>query len=205
MRPTVRGCTLSTTRKRWRRPYGSTVVASIPANTTLVSIVAPAGWSCLNTAVGATGNVVCTNANMPASTAGTFTLVVKVTAGTANGTVITGTVSVGSSAIDPIASNNTAQVTTLVGATGPNLSVTNVAAPNPVLAGNPITYTQVVTNTGTTAITGGTFTETDAPAANLTFVSVTPPAGWTCTGFPVSSCTNPSVGAGVSGTFTIIY
>ena len=183
----------------------ATVVASIPANTTLVSIVAPAGWSCLNTAVGATGNVVCTNANMAASTAGTFTLVVKVTAGTANGTVITGTVSVGSSAIDPIASNNTAQVTTLVGATGPNLSVTNVAAPNPVLAGNPITYTQVVTNTGTTAITGGTFTETDVLAANLTFVSVTPPAGWSCTGFPVSSCTNPSVGAGVSGTFTVIY
>jgi uncharacterized repeat protein (TIGR01451 family) len=183
----------------------ATVVASVPANTTLVSIVAPAGWSCLNTAVGTTGNVVCTNANMPASTAGTFTLVVKVTAGTANGTVITGTVSVGSSVIDPIASNNTAQVTTLVGATGPNLSVTNVAAPNPVLAGNTITYTQVVTNTGTTAITGGTFTETDVPAVNLTFVSVTPPAGWTCAGFPVSPCTNPSVGAGVAGTFTVIY
>ena len=183
----------------------ATVVASIPANTTLVSIVAPAGWSCLNTAVGATGNVVCTNANMPASTAGTFTVVVKVTAGTANGTVITGTVSVGSSTIDPIASNNKAQVTTLVGATGPNLSVTNVAAPIPVLAGNTITYTQVVTNTGTTAITGGTFTETDVPAANLTFVSVTPPAGWTCAGFPVSPCTNPSVGAGVAGTFTVIY
>ena len=183
----------------------ATIVTSIPANTTLVSIVAPAGWSCLNTAVGATGNVVCTNANMAASTAGTFTLVVKVTAGTANGTVITGTVSVGSSAIDPIASNNSAKVTTIVGATGPNLSVTNVAVPNPVLAGNTITYTQVVTNTGTTAITAGTFTETDVPAANLTFVSVTPPAGWTCTGFPVSSCTIPSVGAGVAGTFTVIY
>ena len=56
----------------------ATVVATIPANTTLVSIAAPAGWSCLNTANAATGNVVCTNANMAALTSGTFTLVVKV-------------------------------------------------------------------------------------------------------------------------------
>jgi uncharacterized repeat protein (TIGR01451 family) len=183
----------------------ATLVATIPANTTLVSIVAPAGWSCLNTAVGATGNVVCTNVTMGALTSGTFTLVVKVTAGTANGTVITGTVSVGSSAIDPIASNNTATVTTIVGATGPNLSVTNVASPNPVQAGGTITYTQVVTNTGTSAVTGATFGETNLPVINLTFQSVAPPAGWTCTGFPASNCTNPSVGAGVSGTFTVIY
>ena len=97
--------------------------------------------------------MVCSNANMPASTSGTFTLVVKVNTGTANGTVITGTVSVASSAIDPISTNNTATVTTIVGTTGPNLSVTNVASPNPVQAGNNITYTQVVTNTGTSAAT----------------------------------------------------
>ncbi len=183
----------------------ATVVASIPANTTLASIVVPAGWSCVNTAVGATGNVVCTNANMAALTSGAFSLVVKVTAGTANGTVITGTVSVGSSAIDPISANNTASVRTIVGATGPNLSVTNVASPNPVQAGNNIIYTQVVTNTGTTAVTGATFSETNVPAANLTFQTVAAPAGWTCTGFPASNCTNPSVGAGVSGTFTVTY
>ncbi len=183
----------------------ATVVATIPANTTLASFVAPAGWSCLNTAVGATGNVVCTNANMAGATSGTFTLVVKVTAGTANGTVITGTVAVASSAIDPNSANNTASVTTLVGATGANLSVTNVASPNPVQAGGTITYTQVVTNTGTAAVTGATFHETNVPTANLTFQSVAAPAGWTCTGFPASNCTNPSVGAGVSGTFTVIY
>ena len=159
----------------------------------------------MNTAVGATGNVVCTNANMAALTSGTFSLVVKVTAGTANGTVITGTVSVGSSAIDPISANNTASVRTIVGATGPNLSVTNVASPNPVQAGNNIVYTQVVTNTGTTAVTGATFNETNLPVANLTFQTVAAPAGWTCTGFPASNCTNPSVGAGVSGTFTVTY
>jgi uncharacterized repeat protein (TIGR01451 family) len=183
----------------------ATVVATIPANTTLVSFSAPAGWSCLNTKAGATGNVVCSNANMAAVSSGTFTLVANVTAGTPNGTTIGETVSVGSSALDPNSANNTASVSTLVGATGPNLSVTNVGSPVPVQAGTDITYTQVVTNTGTTAVTGATFSETATPAADLTFVSVTPPAGWTCTGFPGTACTDPSVGAGVSGTFKVIY
>ena len=183
----------------------ATLVAAIPANTTLVSLTAAAGWSCLNTAAGATGNVVCTNANMPGLTSGAFTLVVKVNRGTANGTVITGTVSVGSSASDPNSANNTATVATIVGTTGANLSVTNVASPIPVQAGNNITYTQVVTNTGSSAATGGSFSDTAAPAVDLTFVSVTPPSGWTCTGFPATPCSNPSVGAGVSGTFTVVY
>lgn len=183
----------------------ATVVATIPANTTLASFTAPAGWSCLNAAVGATGNVVCSNADMAALTSGTFTLVAKVTAGTANGTVLTQTVSVGSDALDPNSANNSVKVTAIVGATGPDLQVTNVASPVPVQAGGTITYTQVVTNTGTSAVTTATFAETDLPAADLTFVSVTKPAGWTCTGFPGISCTNPSVGAGVSGTFTVIY
>jgi uncharacterized repeat protein (TIGR01451 family) len=183
----------------------ATVISTIPANTTLVSFSAPAGWSCLNTKAGATGNVVCSNANMAAVTSGTFTLVAKVTAGTPNGTTIVETVSVGSSALDPNSANNTASVSTLVGATGPNLSVTNVGSPVPVQAGNDITYTQVVTNTGTTAVTAATFSETATPAADLTFVSVTPPTGWTCTGFPGTACTDLSVGAGVSGTFKVIY
>jgi uncharacterized repeat protein (TIGR01451 family) len=183
----------------------ATLVATIPANTTLVSLAAPAGWSCLNVGLGATGNVVCTNSDMAAATSGTFTMVVKVTAGTANGTVIGQTVTVGSSALDPNSANNTASVSTIVGATGPNLSVTNVGTPVPVQAGSDITYTQVVTNTGTTAATGGSFSEAITPAANMTFVSVAQPAGWTCTGFPTTPCSNPSVGAGISGTFTVIY
>ncbi|MFZ0734923.1 MAG: C25 family cysteine peptidase [Candidatus Sulfotelmatobacter sp.] len=181
----------------------ATVVETVPTNTTFVSLVPPSGWSCLNPAVGGTGTAVCTNVNMLALSSGTFTMIVKVNGGVTNGTVITDTVSVASSASDTNSSNNTATATTIVGTTGPNLSVTNVASPNPVQAGNNITYTQVVTNTGSTAVTTATFTE--ATPANTTFVSITPPAGWTCTGFPGSPCTNPSVGAGSSGTFTVVY
>jgi uncharacterized repeat protein (TIGR01451 family) len=180
----------------------ATLVANIPANTTYVSMAAPPGWSCVPPY--GNGNVVCTNSNMPGSTVATFTLVVRVNTGTANGTVISETASVSSSVSDPNVSNNTATATTIVGSTaGGELTVTNSAAPNPVIAGNNITYTQVVTNTGSGAATTATFSE--ATPANTTFVSIAPPAGWTCTGFPASPCTNPSVAAGSSGTFSVVY
>jgi uncharacterized repeat protein (TIGR01451 family) len=182
----------------------ATYVATVPANTTFASITAPAGWSCLTPAIGGTGNVVCSNVSMSALTAATFNLVVKVNAGAANGTVITQTVSANSSAADPNALNNTATATTVVGTTAPDLTVTNVASPNPVQAGNNITYTQVVTNTGTTGATTATFTE--ATPANTTFFSITPPAGWTCLPAPPPvSCQNPSVAGGATGTFTVVY
>lgn len=181
----------------------ATLVVPVPANTTFVSFATPSGWSCLTPLPGNGGNVVCTDADMAGLTSATFSMVVKVNTGVANGTVITGTANVSSSVIDPNSGNNTATVTTLVGTNGPNLSVTNADTPNPVQAGNNITYTQVVTNTGSTAITNGTFTE--ATPANTTFVSITPPAGWTCTGFPATPCSATTVAAGASGTFTVVY
>ena len=181
----------------------ATLVEAIPANTTFVSITAPSGWTCSAPNVGATGTVACTDLNMAGSTAGTFSLVVKVNTGVANGTVITDTATVNSSVNDPNSTNNSASASTVVGvASGGELTVSNVASPNPVLAGNNITYTQVVTNTGLTAATGAMFTE--STPANTTFVSITPPAGWSCTGFP-SQCTDSSVAAGSSGTFTVVY
>jgi uncharacterized repeat protein (TIGR01451 family) len=177
------------------------LIDPIPANMALVSVSAPAGWSCI--APGATGSLVCTNSDMAGSTSGTFTLVMQVASGTANGTVITETASVSSSASDPNAANNTATVNTVVGTTAKGeLTVTNVASPNPVAAGSPITYTQVVTNTGTAAATTATFNETTP--TNTTFVSIAAPAGWNCTGFP-PQCTNPSIAAGASGTFSVVY
>jgi uncharacterized repeat protein (TIGR01451 family) len=184
----------------------ATLVEVVPANTTLVSMVAPAGWTCTTPGVGGTGNVVCTTLTMAGSTAATFSMVVKVNAATANGTVITDTATVSSSVSDPNSGNNTASASTVVGTTAQaELTVTNVASPNPVVAGNNITYTQVVTNTGSAAATTATFSEpTPTPVADVTFVSVSAPSGWTCTSPPVS-CTNPSVAAGSVGTFIVVY
>jgi len=182
----------------------ATFVTVIPANTTLAGFAAPAGWSCVTPAGGGTGNVVCNNVDMLGLTTATFTLIVKVNAGTANGTVITDVASAASSVSDPNISNNSATANTVVGITaGAELTVSNIASPNPVQAGNNITYTQVVTNTGTSAATGATFTE--STPANTSFVSITPPAGWSCAGFPGTPCTNLSVAVGSSGTFTVVY
>ena len=181
----------------------ATLVEAVPANAVFVSIAAPAGWNCITPGPGATGNVVCTNLNMPGSTAATFSMIVRVNAGTANGTVITDTATASSSTSDPNSTNNTASASTVVGTTaGAQLTVTNAASPNPVVAGSNITFTQVVTNTGTSAATAATFNE--ATPANTTFVSITPPAGWSCAGFP-PQCTDASVAAGSSGTFTVVY
>src|SRR5262249_12125279 len=137
----------------------ATVVLTIPANTTLVSVATPAGWTCNSPGGGGTGKVVCVNADMLATTSATFGIVVNVNSGTTNGTVLTQTATVSSSTSDPSTTNNTAIVNTVVGTNGPDLTVTNIASPNPVTAGSNITYTQVVTNTGSTAATGGTFSE----------------------------------------------
>lgn len=178
----------------------ATLVATIPANTTFVSMAAPAGWTCTP----GSSNVVCSIVSLVGGTSATFSLVVKVSAGTANGTIITETASVSSTANDPNSANNTAIANTVVGTTaGGELTVTNSASPNPVIAGSNITYTQVVTNTGSIAATGASFSE--ATPANTIFLSVTPPAGWTCTGFPAIPCSNPSVAAGSTGTFTVLY
>jgi uncharacterized repeat protein (TIGR01451 family) len=185
----------------------ASLVEALPANTTFVSMAAPSGWTCTTPAVGGTGNVVCNDLNMAGSTAATFALVTTVNTGTANGTVITDTATASSSVNDPNSANNTASASTIVGTTaGAQLVVTNTDSPNGVAAGSNITYTQVVTNVGTIAATTATFTESDAPVADTTLVSITPTSapGWTCTSPPVS-CTNPSVAAGARATFTAIY
>lgn len=182
-----------------------TFVEAVPANTTFVSIAAPSGWTCATPGGGGTGNVVCTNLSLAGTTAASFSLVVKVNTGVANGTVISDTVTANSATSDPNSSNNSATAITIVGTTAAaDLSVTNAASPNPVLAGSNITYTQVVTNTGSLAATGATFVE--ATPANTTLVSIAAAPGWTCSVPPLPvSCTNASVAAGSTGTFIAVY
>lgn len=181
----------------------ATLVEAIPANTAFISMTAPTGWTCSLPPLGAGGNVVCTEVTMPGSTTASFSLVVGVGGGVAKGTVITNTVTASSQTIDPNSANNSATATNIVGIGVANLNVSNAASPNPVQAGSTITYTQVVTNSGTSPATSATFTE--ATPANTTFSSISAPVGWSCTGFPASPCTNASVAASSSGTFTVIY
>ena len=95
---------------------------------------------------------------------------------------------------------------------GPDLAViTNDDSPDPVFAGNNITYTQEVRNISPSTATNPTFTQ--VVPAGTTFVSMTPPAGWSCTTPAVGStgttitCTANSgtlAGNTSSGAFTLV-
>lgn len=90
---------------------------------------------------------------------------------------------------------------------GADLSVTKVA-PAGVVAGSNLTYSIGVTNGGPDAAANAALT--DVLPTGTTFVSLTAPAGWTCTTPAVGvtgtvSCTNPSVAFGTTAvTFTLV-
>jgi uncharacterized repeat protein (TIGR01451 family) len=181
---------------------------TIPANTTFQSLTVPggSGWTCTTPSVGGTGSISCTNPDEANAASTTFTVSVAVNSGVATGTVITDVVNATSGTNDPNLANNSATVQTTVGSsTTADLSITNTNTPNPVIAGNNITYTVVVTNNGAAAASTVAFSE--AIPANTTFVSATPsPAtGWSCSVVSGTlTCSNATLASGASATFTVV-
>src|SRR5271157_5142315 len=112
----------------------------------------------------------------------TFTVVVTVAAGTAGGTQIEDVANITSGTTDPNLTNNTAVAIVTVGVAGTaDLAITNSASLSTVAAGSPVTLTAVVKNQGTSGAAGPVFTETIPN--DTTFVSVSGPAGWSCSYF----------------------
>ncbi len=180
---------------------------AIPGNTTFQSLAVATGWTCTTPAVGTSGIISCSNPDVANGATGTFTLVVTVVPGTVSGTQITDTDAVTSGSSDPNLANNTATVVTLVAAANTaNIVVTNSGAPNPVQAGNNITYTVTVTNDGPSSATTVTFN--DAIPTNTTFVSFAQSGtAWNCpspgSGGKVT-CTIGTLASGATTTFTLV-
>ncbi|MFL6216239.1 MAG: HYR domain-containing protein, partial [Blastocatellia bacterium] len=160
-----------------------TVTDAVPANTTFVSatVTTGTGWS-----TSTAGPIVFSKATVANGESAVFTIVVKVNANTANGATITNSATAASATTDPTAGNNTGTATTAV-QTQADQAVTLTDAPDPVLAGNNITYTINYVNNGPSD--AQTVTVTDGVPANTTFVSatVTTGTGWTTTAPPVGS------------------
>jgi uncharacterized repeat protein (TIGR01451 family) len=181
---------------------------TIPANTTFQSLSFPggSGWTCTTPSVGGTGTISCTNPDFSKAASTTFTVGVAVNTGVTVGTVITDVVNATAGNSDPNLANNSATVQTTVGlSTTADLSITNTASPNPVIAGNNITYTVVVTNNGAAAASTVAFSE--AIPANTAFVSATPvpAAGWACSVVSGTlTCSNPTMASGATTTFTVV-
>jgi len=91
------------------------------------------------------------------------------------------------------------------GITEADLQVTKVDTPDPVLAGQDITYTITVTNAGPNDAINATLV--DNVPANTTMVTVTAPPGWVCT-VPAAgatglvNCGNPDFAPGPGAVFT---
>jgi uncharacterized repeat protein (TIGR01451 family) len=88
-----------------------------------------------------------------------------------------------------------------------DIAVTKTDAPDPVVAGNTITYTITVVNNGPNA--SGSVNLVDVTPPNTTFQSLTAPLGWSC-GFPPAGgtgnvlCSTPSMAPGAVATFTLV-
>jgi large repetitive protein len=180
-----------------------TLTDVLPAGTTFVSLNAPAGWTTITPPVGGTGTVTATTPTLTANSGPVFTLVVNVNA--SSGTLINNTATISSVTTDPDTANNAATTQTAVGQSA-DLSVTKTDSPDPVTAGNNLTYTITVTNGGPDNASNVSLSDT--VPTGTTFVSFTSPGGWTATAPPAGgtgtvSATNPSFAAG-SAVFTLV-
>jgi uncharacterized repeat protein (TIGR01451 family) len=175
---------------------------TLPAGTTFVSLASPGGWSCTKPPVGSGGTVSCSNPSQAVGSA-VFTLIVAVDLLTPNGTILVNTASASSTTPDPNPGNESGSASTTVGAlaASADLSVTEVDNPDPVLAGNNLTYTITVTNAGPNPAADVSLNAT--LPAGTTFVSLSSPAGWSCTISGTVSCSKGSVPVGFS-VFTLI-
>lgn len=177
--------TLTVSNKGPSDAAGVVVDDALPAGTTFTSLAAPAGWSCTDPGAGNNGAVSCTAATLPPGSV-VLTLTVTVGAGVVNGTVLGNTATVASSTPDPNPGSESATADVTVVSSTVAVSLTKSDSPDPVLTGDDLTYTLTASNNGGTDLEQAVVSDT--LPAGTTFVSLTPPAGWTCS--------QPAVGSG---------
>src|SRR5689334_16657282 len=142
--------------------------------------------------------VTCTRASLGVTAAPDITIVVKVDpAQTAN---LSNSATVASATSDPDNTNNTGTAATTVN-TSADLSLVKTDSPDPVTAGNNLTYTLSVSNAGPS--NAATVSVSDTLPAGETFVSASG-TGWNCTGTSTVTCTRASLGVGAAPTITLV-
>jgi uncharacterized repeat protein (TIGR01451 family) len=163
---------------------GVTLSDPLPAGTTFVSETHPGfGWTCTPPPVGSGGTYSCSGAMFNVGIADTFTVTVHIDPDATP--VLTNTASV-SRFGDYNAANNNATENTMV-VRSADLTIAKSDAPDPVTAGNNITYTITVGNAGPSAAANATLSDT--LPGGTTLASFVSPSGWICP-------TVPPVGAG---------
>ncbi len=168
-----------------------TVTDTLPGGVTFVSAT-PSQGTCSGTST-----VTCNLGSLAFPGSATVTIVVTpTTAGP-----LSNTASVASSTSDPNNGNNSSTTGTTVNAPSANLSITKNDSPDPVTAGNQLTYSISVTNLGPDAASN--VTVTDTLPGSVTWVSSTPSQG-SCSGTSTVTCNLGSIPFPGSATVTIV-
>jgi uncharacterized repeat protein (TIGR01451 family) len=161
--------------------YTLTVFNNGPSNTAglVVTDTLPTSVSFTSASAGCTqasGTVTCALAFLATSAATQFTITVN-TPGAYG--LITNTASITSVIPDPIPNNNIATQATTISAPGDaDLAISKSATPDPIVIGQPLTYTLLITNYGPLTATGVIATNNLPPG--VTFGSATATQGTGC-------------------------
>lgn len=182
-----------------------TMTDVLPAPLRFTALSVPAGWSCSTPAVGTNGTIVCSTTPMTAGAVATFALDVVVDPATSAGTAINNTATVTTTSSDPNSANNSSTSSAAI-ATPPNITATkSIAGGATHPEGSFITYTIVLTNSGSIVQTDNPGNElTDVLPASLTLVSATASSGTAVANVGTNTVTwNGAIAGSGSVTITI--
>jgi uncharacterized repeat protein (TIGR01451 family) len=182
----------------------ATMTDILPAPLRFTAVGAPAGWSCTTPPAGANGTISCSNPSMVSGTTATFTLDVVIDPATAAGTTITNTAHIATTTPDANASNDSASATAVV-ATPVDITASKSAGGPAHPAGSTVTYTIVLSNSGSLAQTDNPGNElTDVLPSSLTLVSASATSGTAAANIGTNTVTwNGSIAGGGTVTVTI--
>ena len=152
----------------------ATVIDTLPANVTVMSITPAGGGTCLqNTPT--TGKIQCKWASIGSGSSQTVSIVVRATQA-AEGTTITNNVAISSDYVDLTPGNNTASASTTVTPAVIDLIVQKKDAVDPIAKTTTEVYTITVENSGPSVATNVVLTE-NLPHTYFDFIDATPSQG----------------------------
>src|SRR5260221_105654 len=186
-----------------------TLTDNVPAGATFTSFAQNSGpaFTCTTPAVGGGGTITCTIATLAAGASASFTLAVNAAPSAAGNTIIN-TASASTATADPDPSNDSGSAFTAVMAPNADLAVTKTA-PASVVAGANVSYSIGLANNGPQAAQSTSLTDTlpagtifgpPAQTAGPVFPAAPPAVG----GTGAVTCTNASLSAAASATFTLM-
>jgi uncharacterized repeat protein (TIGR01451 family) len=177
-----------------------TLTDTLPGTMTFESLQHSNAFSCTTPAMGAGGTITCTIASFPAGASETFTLTGRIPAQTNSGTEFQNIATV--TADDDANEENNVSSTSLT-TSSVDLAVTKSGPPT-VTAGNNVTYTITLTNSGADPAVDAVLTDVLPPNTTLvSFMQTSGPAS-SCGAGTTATCSYEVFPAGATAQYTLV-